>query len=63
MIPDETRDRTEVTVLFKIISRYSWDRMHAFMAAHPGSRLEHVAAGTGIYVVHVPAGGAVPEAS
>lgn len=62
MIPDNPKSRTEVTVLFKIISRHSWDKMHAFIAAHPGSRLEHVAKGTGIYVVHVPAGGAV-EAS
>lgn len=57
MIPDETRDRTEVLVLFKIISRRSWDRMHDFIDAHPGSHLEHVVAGT--YVVHVPAGGAL----
>lgn len=60
MIPDKTKNSTSVMVLFKIISRHSWERMHNFMAAHPGSHHEHVV--TGIYVVFVPSGGAL-EAS
>lgn len=57
ILHDVDQNHTEVMVLFKIISRHSWDKLQAFVAAHPGSRLEHVVAGT--YVVHVPAGGAL----
>jgi len=32
------------TVLFKIISRYSWDKMQAWHKACPGSTVEHVMA-------------------
>ena len=43
-------------VLFKIISRYFWDKMQAWHKACPGSHIEHVMAGTGIYVLHLPPG-------
>lgn len=47
-------------VLVKVISRHSWERLQAWHQACPGSRIEHVTAGT--YVLHLPAGGAVETA-
>lgn len=61
MIPDETRDRTEVMVLVKIISRHSWEKLQEWHRACPGSHIEHVTAGT--YVLFLPAGGAVEGSS
>ena len=45
-------------VLFRIISRRSWDNLQGWHKALPGSRVEHVMKGTGIFVLHIPAGGA-----
>lgn len=45
-------------VSFRIISRHSWDNLQGWHKALPGSRIEHVMKGTGIYVLHVPQGGA-----
>ena len=49
--PQET-----LIVLFKIISRRSWDELHRWHEALPGSRIEHVI--FGIYVLIIPQGGA-----
>jgi hypothetical protein len=43
-------------VLFKIISRRSWDELHRWHEALPGSRVEHVL--YGIYVLIIPQGSA-----
>src|SRR5829696_7902519 len=43
-------------VLFKIISRRSWDELHRWHEALPGSRIEHVL--YGIYMLVIPQGGA-----
>ena len=62
ILPDNGEERTGGTmVLFKIISRHSWDKMQAWQKACPGSTVEHVMAGTGIYVLHLPPGGAKGE--
>jgi hypothetical protein len=45
-------------ILFRIISRRSWDELQGWREAFPGSRVEHVMTGTGIFVLHVPPGGA-----
>ena len=45
-------------ILFKIISRRSWDALQDMHQAFPGSRVEHLMEGTGLYVLHVPVGGA-----
>ena len=45
-------------ILFRIISRGSWDVLQGWHAALPGSYVERVMEGTGIFVLHVPAGGA-----
>ncbi len=51
--------RTEGTmVLFRIISRRSWDDLQSWRKALPGSRIEHVMKENGIYVLHIPPGGA-----
>ena len=42
-------------ILFKIISRRSWDNLQNRHQALPGSHVEHVM--DGIYVLHVPPGG------
>jgi len=44
-----------LVVLFKIISRRSWDELHRWNEALPGSRIEHVL--YGIYVLIIPQGG------
>lgn len=58
ILPDNplARDTESIAVLFKIISRRSWDSLQAWHKAFPGSAVEHVA--HGIYVRHVPPGGA-----
>jgi hypothetical protein len=45
-----------VVVLFKIISRRSWDELHRWHEALPGSRVEHIL--FGIYALIIPQGGA-----
>lgn len=45
-------------VLFKIIGRRSWDNLQSWHEALPGSQIEHVMEGTGIFVLTVPPGGA-----
>jgi hypothetical protein len=47
-----------MTILFKVIGRRSWDDLHGWRDALPGSRIEHVMEGTGLFVLHVPPGGA-----
>ena len=42
-------------VLFKIISRRSWDELHRWHEALPGSRIEHIL--YGIYALIIPQGG------
>ena len=42
-------------MLFKIISRRSWDELHRWREALPGSRIEHVL--YGMYVLIIPQGG------
>jgi hypothetical protein len=44
-----------LAVLFKIISRRSWDELHRWHDALPGSRVEHVL--YGIYALIIPRGG------
>ncbi len=56
---DEPEPRPEaMMILSKIISRYSWDRLQSFHEVLPGSRIEHLKKGTGLFILHVPAGGA-----
>lgn len=57
MIPDETRDRTEVMVLYRVISRHDWGQLQDWLRACPGAQAEKVYAGT--FAVFIPAGGAV----
>jgi hypothetical protein len=45
---------SELTVLFRIISRRDWDRLLGWRTACPGSRIEHLM--HGLYALHVPAG-------
>lgn len=60
MIPDNTQERTELMVLFRIISRHDWDQLQSWRRACPGSTVEHLM--YGLYVLSVPGGG-VLEAS
>jgi hypothetical protein len=48
----------KLVVLFRIISRRSWDEFQGLHEALPGSQIEHVMKGTGIFVLHLPPGGA-----
>lgn len=45
-----------ISVLFKIISRRSWDELRGWHEALPGSRVEHLM--HGLYVLHIEPGGA-----
>ncbi len=56
MIPENTSERTELMVLFRIISRRSWDELQSWHKACPGSTIEHLM--YGLYVLTVPPGGA-----
>jgi hypothetical protein len=47
----------DISVLFRIISRRSWDELQSWHKALPGSRVEHVMKGTGIFVLIVSPGG------
>jgi len=51
-----TEHQTETLILFKIISRRSWDELQGWHRALPGSRVEHIK--HGIYVLTVEPGGA-----
>jgi hypothetical protein len=55
IIPDEHPERTEVMVMFRIISRHSWDNLQSWHASCPGSTVEHLYAG--LYVLTIPADG------
>ncbi len=57
MIPKAEQSRTEVMVMFRIISRRSWDELQSWHRSCPGSTVEHVMKGTGIFVLTIPAGG------
>ena len=57
-----TEPRPEaLVVLFKIISRHSWDELQSWHRAFPGSRIEHVQKGTGIFVLIVGTAGGSGE--
>lgn len=56
MIPENTSERIELMVMFRIISRRSWDELQAIHQAFPDSRVEHLA--HGLYVLLIPPGGA-----
>ncbi len=56
MIPADLQERTELSVLFRIISRRSWDELQAMHRACPGSTVEHLM--HGLFVLTIPAGGA-----
>jgi hypothetical protein len=61
MIADNRLERTEVMVMFRIISRRSWDELQGWHKSCPGSTVEHLYAG--LYVLAVPAGGACEAAA
>lgn len=44
-------------ICFRIITRRSWDELQSFHKALPGSRIEHVKKGTGLFVLLVYSGG------
>jgi hypothetical protein len=48
--------RETLVVLFRIISRRSWDELYRWHEVLPGSRVEHVL--YGIYALIIPQGGA-----
>jgi hypothetical protein len=56
MIPANRQECTEVMVLFRILTRRSWDELQAWHRACPGSTVEHLY--RGLYVLTIPAGGA-----
>lgn len=56
MIPADPQERDELSVLFRIISRRSWDELQAMHRACPGSSVEHLM--HGLFVLTIPAGGA-----
>ena len=56
MITDNRANRTEVMVMFRIISRHDWDRLQGWRRSCPGSTVEHLM--RGLYVLTIPAGGA-----
>ena len=58
MIPEHTEKRDGLMVMFRIISRRSWDELQSWHRACPGSTVEHLMKGTGLYVLTVPPGGA-----
>ncbi len=38
-------------ILFRILSRRSWDNLQSWHRAFPGSRIEHLMEGTGFFVL------------
>jgi len=61
IVPKEYHASEAMMVCARIISRKSWDDLQAMHLACPGSSIEHVA--HGIYVLHIPAGGAMKVAA
>ena len=55
MIPENTSERIEIMVMFRIISRRSWDELQSWHRACPGSTIEHLM--HGLYVLTIPPGG------
>lgn len=51
-----TSEEESLLVLFRIISRRSWDELQSWHRALPGSRVEHLM--HGLYVLHIKPGGA-----
>ena len=56
MLPDNPTERTEVMVMFRIISRRDWEILQTWHRSCPGSTVEHLM--HGLYVLTIPAGGA-----
>ena len=52
---------TELSILFRIISRHDWDRLQGWHRSCPGSTVEHLM--HGLYVLTIPAGGAYEAAA
>jgi hypothetical protein len=52
-------NKLELSIVFRIISRREWNRLHGWHRACPGSRIEHLM--HGLYVLHVPAGAGIGE--
>jgi hypothetical protein len=48
-------ERIELMVMFRIISRRSWDELQSWHRACPCSTVEHLA--YGLYVLAIPPGG------
>lgn len=61
MIPDNPKERTEVMVMFRIISRRDWEILQTWHRSCPGSTVEHLM--HGLYVLTIPAGGACEDAA
>jgi hypothetical protein len=59
MITDSCPERTELMVMFRIISRHSWDVLQGWHKSCPGSSVEHLE--HGLYVLTVPAGGSFTD--
>jgi len=55
MIVDNHAERTEVMVMFRILTRKEWDQLQAWHASCSGSTIEHLYAG--LYVLTISAGG------
>ncbi len=49
-------EEESISVIFKIISRRSWDELQSWNRALPGSRVEHLM--HGLYVLHIEPDGA-----
>lgn len=56
----QDRPTEPLSILFRVISRYSWDQLQSYHAALPGSRIEHLM--FGLYVLHIPPGGSLEAA-
>jgi hypothetical protein len=56
ILPDRSPVCTELSVLFRVISRRDWDRLQGWHRACPGSTVEHLM--HGLFVLTIPAGGA-----
>lgn len=49
-------EEKSISVLFRVISRRSWDELQDWHKALPSSRVEHLM--FGLYVLHIKPGGA-----
>ena len=56
MIPENSSECIELMVMFRIISRQSWEELQSWHRACSGSTVVHLA--HGLYVLAVPPGGA-----